>query len=75
MAEVVPKALILGHSFIRHLKSDLQGSYTFSGQKFKDFSRTFQEISRTFFNDNFTSEPLKKSVSVNIYVFMVFSLP
>ena len=24
MAEVVPKALILGHSFVRHLKRDLE---------------------------------------------------
>ncbi len=31
MAEVVPKALILGHSFVRHLKCDLEFAFDSHG--------------------------------------------
>ena len=42
-----------------------QGSYSFSGQKFKDFqglSRTLTRNFKDFFNDNFTSKPRKMFV-------------
>ena len=45
-----------------------QGSYTFSGQKFKDFPGPYLEISRTFFNDNFTSKPRKMFLSISMFL-------
>ena len=56
-------------------ENESQGSYTFSGQKFQDFPGPYLQISRTVFNDNYFYLKTKKNVSVNICIFVVFSLP